>query len=106
MPWYFYVIEFFTGVLLTNGIPHFVQGLSGNRFQSPFAKPPGVGESSALVNAVWGFANLLAGAVLLVYFHPVGSQSILGWITIGIGSFITAIFTSWHFGNVRAHQKQ
>jgi hypothetical protein len=94
MPWYFYVIEFFTGVLLTNGIPHFVQGLSGNRFQSPFAKPPGVGESSALVNAVWGFA------------HPVGSQSILGWITIGIGSFITAIFTSWHFGNVRAHQKQ
>ncbi len=54
MPWYFYAIEFFSGFILTNGIPHFVQGLSGNPFQSPFAKPPGVGESSPLSNALWG----------------------------------------------------
>ena len=47
------------------GSPHFVQGISGNWFQSPFAKPPGVGESSPVINVVWGFGNLAAGAVLL-----------------------------------------
>ena len=41
MPWYFYVFEFISGLLLTNGIPHFVQGVSGQWFQSPFAVPAG-----------------------------------------------------------------
>jgi hypothetical protein len=36
MPWYFYVLEFVSGMLLTNGVRHFVQGVSGHRFQSPF----------------------------------------------------------------------
>jgi hypothetical protein len=48
MPWYVYVLQFVSGLLLANGIPHFVQGVSGHRFQSPFASPPGVGESSPL----------------------------------------------------------
>ena len=30
MPWYFYVLEFVSGLLLTNGVPHFVQGVCGN----------------------------------------------------------------------------
>jgi len=47
MPWYFYLLEFLSGMFLANGVPHFVQGVSGAPFQSPFAKPPGVGESSA-----------------------------------------------------------
>jgi hypothetical protein len=54
MPWYFYVLEFVSGMLLTNGVRHFVQGVSGHRFQSPFGYPPGVGESSPLSNTLWG----------------------------------------------------
>jgi hypothetical protein len=54
MPWYFYVLEFVSGLLLTNGVPHFVQGVCGNRFQSPFGYPPGIGESSPLSNTLWG----------------------------------------------------
>ncbi len=65
MHWYFYLLEFLGGAFLANGVPHFVQGVSGNPFQSPFAKPPGKGESSPLSNALWGFANLLAGALPL-----------------------------------------
>jgi len=57
MHWYFYLLEFLGGALLANGVPHFVQGTSGNPFQSPFAKPPGVGESSPLSNALWGFGT-------------------------------------------------
>ena len=55
MPWYFYLLQFVSGLFLANGVPHFVQGISGNRFQSPFATPPGVGESSPLINALWGY---------------------------------------------------
>ena len=39
-----YIAHFFAGFFLVNGVPHFVQGISGNSFQSPFARPPGVGE--------------------------------------------------------------
>jgi hypothetical protein len=48
---------------LINSIPHTVQGVSGNRFQTPFASPPGVGESSAILNVIWGLANFTAGGV-------------------------------------------
>jgi hypothetical protein len=52
MPWYFYVFEFVSGLFLANGVPHFVQGISGHRFQSPFGYPPGVRESSPLSNTL------------------------------------------------------
>ncbi len=55
MAWYCFVLEFVSGLFLANGVPHFVQGVCGHRFQSPFASPPGVGESSPLSNALWGF---------------------------------------------------
>ena len=35
MPWYFYLLELLSGALLANGVPHFVQGISGAPFQSP-----------------------------------------------------------------------
>jgi len=102
MPWYFYVLEFVSGLFLTNGVPHFVQGVSGNRFQSPFASPPGVGESSPLSNALWGFANLAVGFILLGFFWPQGSGAMIGWILVGVGALLAAAGLSIHFGKVRA----
>src|SRR3546814_19736715 len=32
---------FFAGAFLVNGVPHFVQGVSGRGFPRPFANPPG-----------------------------------------------------------------
>ena len=72
MPWYVYVLQFVSGLFLANGVPHFVQGISGHRFQSPFASPPGVGESSPIVNVIWGFANLAVGFAILWSFLPRG----------------------------------
>jgi len=102
MPWYFYLLEFVSGLLLTNGVPHFVQGVSGSPFQSPFASPHGVGESSPLVNALWGFANLVGGIVLLWFFRPQGSGVVVGWIVVGAGALLAAVQLSWHFGKVRS----
>jgi hypothetical protein len=98
MPWYFYVLQFLAGALLTNSIPHLVAGLQGAKFQSPFAKPPGVGESSALVNVWWGFANLSGGAALLARFAP---TSYVGWLLVAIGGLAIGSQLAHHFGKVR-----
>jgi hypothetical protein len=66
MRWYHYVAYFFGGAFLANALPHLGNGISGHAFQSPFASPPGVGLSSAMVNVLWGTFNL-AVAYLLVY---------------------------------------
>jgi hypothetical protein len=99
MPWYFYLFEFVSGLFLANGVPHFVQGISGHRFQSPFGYPPGVGESSPLSNTLWGFANLTVGFILLRFFAP--QNSAVGWIPVALGVLLAAIWLSAYFGGVR-----
>ena len=98
MPWHFYLLDFLSGTLLVNGVPHFVQGLSGVPFPSPFAKPPGKVDSSPLINALWGFGNLTAGALLLHRFSPVNPW---GWMTEGVGALAMSVQLSMYFGKVR-----
>jgi hypothetical protein len=65
MIWYNYIACFFSGIFLTNAVPHFVHGISGDRFPTPFAHPPGKGLSSSTVNVVWALLNLVVGYILL-----------------------------------------
>ena len=64
MPWYDYIASFFAGMFLTNVVPHFVHGISGDPFPTPFSKPPGKGLSSPTVNVVWALFNLVIGYFL------------------------------------------
>ena len=59
-----YIAAFFAGAFLANAIPHFVHGISGDKFPTPFAKPPGKGLSSSLVNVVWSLVNVVIGYFL------------------------------------------
>jgi len=65
MTWHQYVSCFFAGAFLANFVPHFVHGISGDRFPTPFSKPPGKGLSSPMVNVLWSLLNLVAGYCLL-----------------------------------------
>ena len=91
-----YVAAFFSGIFLANAIPHFVKGLCGDPFPTPFAKPPGIGLSSAPVNAVWGLFNMLVGAGL---FHIANLQSggLLPFIVFFVGIVVLSIMMSNHF---------
>jgi hypothetical protein len=64
MNWYNYVACFFAGMVFANVVPHFVHGISGDRFPTPFAHPPGKGLSSPTVNVVWALFNLIVGYIL------------------------------------------
>ena len=65
MKWYHYIMLFFGGAFIANFFPHFVEGVTGDMFPTPFADPPGQGMSSSTVNVLWAIANLAAGYFLL-----------------------------------------
>ena len=64
MEWYNYLAIFFSGAFLSNAVPHFVKGVCGDKFPTPFAKPPGKGLSSAALNVVWAGINMVIGTLL------------------------------------------
>jgi hypothetical protein len=51
-------------MFLANAVPHFVHGISGDPFPTPFATPPGRGLSSSTVNVIWALVNLFVGYIL------------------------------------------
>ena len=102
MPLYIYPLQFVSGLLLANGVPHFVQGIGGHRFQSPFASPPGVGESSPMVDVLWGFGNLAVGFAVLWSFSPKGADVVWQWIAVGLGVLTAAVMLARQFGRVRS----
>jgi hypothetical protein len=105
MPWHIYVSYFFGGAFLTNAIPHFVSGLMGKPFQSPFAKPPGQGLSSSTVNVLWGFFNIVIGYLLVCRvgtFDLRGSGDIAAF---GAGTFVMALTTARQFGRFNGGNK-
>ena len=65
MNWYDYIACFFAGMFFANVVPHFVHGISGDCFPTPFARPPGKGLSSPTVNVIWALLNLAIGYILL-----------------------------------------
>jgi hypothetical protein len=96
-----YLTYFAAGAFLANGIPHFVNGISGRRFQSPFAKPPGVGESSPIINVIWGLANLILGLILVTVVGEFVFGFSVDMLLLLIGFSIMALVLAWHFGRVR-----
>jgi hypothetical protein len=64
MKWYSYVACFFAGIFLANTVPHFIHGVSGDAFPTPFSNPPGKGLSSPTINVVWALGNLVVGYIL------------------------------------------
>ncbi len=98
MNWLWLVSYFFGGAFAANAIPHFVAGTMGRAFQSPFAKPPGQGFSSATVNVVWGFFNAVVGYLLVAHvgaFDPRATSHILAF---GLGALLISISSARHFG--------
>ena len=105
MNWTTYISYFFGGVFLANAIPHIVSGMMGRAFQSPFAKPSGKGLSSSTVNVVWGFFNLIVAYILILNVGTFCLHSISDIFSVGLGSFLIAIFSARHFGKFHGGNK-
>ena len=95
-----YLWMFLAGALLCNGIPHLAAGLRGEAFPTPFAKPPGRGDSSPLVNVLWGSINVFAGVALAAWQWRLLDEASAA--VAGLGWLAIAVFLALHFGSVRA----
>jgi hypothetical protein len=85
MHWNNYLACFFAGAFLANSVPYYIYGIAGDRFPTPFSKPPGKGLSSPTVNVIWALLNMLIGYVLFRAGNVAsGSTLILGIFFAGI----------------------
>ena len=76
MKWFHYLMCLLGGAFLANFVPHFVSGITGLEFPTPFASPPPPeGASSAPLNVIWALANLVGGYLLLRF----GKFSLRDW---------------------------
>lgn len=98
MNWLHSVSYFFGGLFVANLVPHFVAGMMGRPFQSPFAKPPGKGLSSSTVNVLWGFTNGVFAYLLLLrvgQFDPRAAGCI---VPFALGVLLISVQMARHFG--------
>ncbi len=98
MRWYHYVSYFFGGAFLANAVPHFVSGITGHPFQSPFASPPGVGLSSSTVNVLWGSFNLAVAYWFLCRVGTFDLRRTVPVLVAGLGALLMAVMLAHAFG--------
>jgi hypothetical protein len=87
-------------MFLANAVPHFVYGICGDRFPTPFSKPPGKGLSSPLVNVLWALLNMVIG----YYLFRVGKVAScdLARVVFFVGIVVMSVMLSVNFAKKRA----
>ena len=97
MNWLYHFSWFFGGLFLANAAPHWISGITGRPFQTPFAKPPGEGLSSATVNVGWGIFNAAIGYILLFHVGHFRFRSMPDIAVCGLGALLISLFSARHF---------
>ena len=98
MNWLWLAAYFFAGAFAGNSVPHFVSGVMGRAFQTPFAKPRGKGLSSSTVNVVWGFANMVAAYYLLNEVGQFDWHAPSHALAFGLGVLLAGLIAARQFG--------
>ena len=101
MKWYHYIAAFFAGAFIANTVPHFIHGVSGDKFPTPFANPPGKGLSSSMVNVAWSLLNLVVG-VLLYRVSKISRTNIAAIIIFFIGVAVMSFMLAMSFADKMA----
>lgn len=97
--WQLYVYSFVAGLFGANGVPHFIKGITGQKFQTPFGT-----DSSALLNVVWGWLNFVLAAMLL-YFGNIHPHLLRAFSLTAIGALLMALLLSYHWGEKNTKKK-
>ena len=98
MNWQHDLAYLFGGAFAANAVPHFVSGVMGRPFQSPFAKPPGEGLSSSTVNVLWGFANFVIAYGLIARVGEFDPRALDNVVAAGVGVLLMGVMSARLFG--------
>ncbi len=86
-------------MFLANFVPHFINGVSGLPFPTPFANPPGRGLSSPTVNVLWGLLNLVIGYILF-RAGKIATAKIANLVVFFAGILLMSVMLSHAFANI------
>ncbi len=102
MKWYHYLACFFAGMFLVNTVPHFIHGVSGELFPTPFANPPGKGLSSPTINILWALVNLVVGYILFNIGKVNKPDKWWSWprVIFFVGIIVMSIMSSFAFSQI------
>jgi hypothetical protein len=103
MSWYAFLAYLFAGAFLANGIPHFIHGISGEKFRTPFAKPMTTGESSPVLNVIWGVVNFLIGYTLVFGVGEFQFGFTLATLMLVLGGIVMSLVLALIFEHMREH---
>lgn len=67
--WWHYLVAIPAVAFTVNGLPHYIHGIAGKRFPTPFSGGAGTLDSPVR-NVLWGGGNLIVGGVLLWLIWP------------------------------------
>jgi hypothetical protein len=96
MEWYNYLASFFAGAFLSNAIPHFIKGVAGDKFPTPFSRPPGKGLSSPVTNVAWALFNIII-AYLLFTASKISTGNIIPLIVWFAGFALMSLMSGSNF---------
>lgn len=98
MAWPHLISWFFGGACLANAVPHFVFGIAGKPFQSPFATPRGEGLSSSTVNVLWAAFNLAVSYALVLRVGDFNLRNTPDAVALGLGMLALSLPLARRFG--------
>lgn len=67
--WWYYLVAVPAMAFLVNGVPHYVHGVSGKKFPTPFSGGAGTLDG-AVRNVFWGAGNFIVGGLLMWLIWP------------------------------------
>jgi hypothetical protein len=102
MLWSHFPAYFFAGAFCANFVPHFVSGVLGRTFPTPFATPPFRGQSSPRVNVLYGLCNLAVAYTLLMRVGDFEPRSTLQAGSFGLGLAAMSLFITRSLARIQA----
>ena len=104
MLWFHLPAYFFAGAFFANFVPHFVSGVLGRTFPTPFASPPFRGPSSPRVNVLYGLCNLVVAYTLLSRVGDFEPRSVLHAGAFGLGLGVWSLMMTRSLARLQAGQ--
>ncbi len=102
MPFSAYIAHFIAAAIMTNGIPHFVSGVCGRSFRTPFVRMTGKPVSPPVVNVVWGWVNFLIAFLIFANIGPLYIGTPGDTIFVAAGMLVMGVILAMIFGKREA----
>ena len=104
MVWFHLLAYFFSGVFAANFVPHFVSGVLGRKFPTPFSSPPFRGQSSPQANVLYGVCNLSLAYSLLLRIGEFDFRSTLHACVFGLGLTVWSLMIARSLSRISREQ--